>query len=307
MEVLTNLTIEFTLPCDFVWGSDVGHLKIAGLTTFALALPAVAYAQDTIQYSYDALGRLTVTTVSGGPTSGKVNTTEYDAAGNRRGHATGTGIPPGSDAAVFSVVAPASPVNEGSSATFTITKTGPAISTMNVNYTTLDGSAVAPGDYAASSGTLIFRDWETAKTITVAVADDGVGEPIETFSLQLSSPSSGASLGSASATAQIAASAPANQPPVATADVLSVAAGEAGEVDVLANDTDPEGNYPLTLVSVGSAPHGTAYISYMTGTPKFGFAARCIAKSENVTYVVKDSLGATSTGIVVVHVRGRCL
>lgn len=304
---LTKPKRPVQVAIDFVWGGDVGHLRIASLAALALATSAAAYAQDTVQYSYDALGRLLVTTISGGPTNGKVNTTEYDAAGNRRGHATGTSIPPGSDAAVFSVVAQAGAVNEGARATFTITKTGPAISTMNVSYTTLDGSAVAPGDYTASSGTLSFRDWETAKTVTIAVADDGVGEPIESFSMQISSPSAGASIGTASAAAQIAASVPANQPPVANANTLTVTACETGEVDVLANDTDPEGNYPLSLVSVGTATHGSAYITYSGGVAKFGFSAGGAAASANVTYVVKDSLGATSTGIVVVHVRGQCL
>src|SRR5206468_2761004 len=40
--------------------------------------------------------------------------------------------------------------------TFTVTLSSPPLTAVSVNYTTVDGSAVAPGDYAAASGTLTF-------------------------------------------------------------------------------------------------------------------------------------------------------
>ena len=45
-------------------------------------------------------------------------------------------------------------------------------STVTVDYSTFDGSAVAPGDYVAASGTLTFTAGQTAKQIVVAVKGD---------------------------------------------------------------------------------------------------------------------------------------
>ena len=42
-----------------------------------------AHAQETITYEYDALGRLTNATTSGGPSNGVSQTYDYDPAGNR--------------------------------------------------------------------------------------------------------------------------------------------------------------------------------------------------------------------------------
>ena len=59
---------------------------------------------------------------------------------------------------------------------------------MTVDYATADGSAVAPGDYAAASGTLTFSAGQTAKQIVVAVNGDTTVETTETFTVNLSNP-----------------------------------------------------------------------------------------------------------------------
>lgn len=46
-------------------------------------LAAPLQAAETVSYTYDALGRLTTTTTSGGPASGIATGTGYDPAGNR--------------------------------------------------------------------------------------------------------------------------------------------------------------------------------------------------------------------------------
>jgi hypothetical protein len=76
--------------------------------------------------------------------------------------------------------------------------------------------------------------------------------------------------------------------------------------NVVANDTDPEGNYPLSLVSVSyQGLRGTAYVASSTSV---GFDAGSTTASVVVSYTVKDSLGATSTGSLVVTITsGQCL
>ncbi|MFM8304696.1 MAG: NPCBM/NEW2 domain-containing protein [Actinomycetota bacterium] len=78
----------------------------------------------------------------------------------------------------------------------------PPDTTVTVDFTTVDGTAVAPGDYAATKGTLTFAPGETVGTITVPVAGNKIVEQDETFSVRLSRPV-GAYLGRSSATVTI--------------------------------------------------------------------------------------------------------
>jgi hypothetical protein len=56
---------------------------------------------------------------------------------------------------------------------------------VTVDYSTADGTAAAPTDYVAISGTLTFAPGETAKTVTVQVNGDTTVEPDETFTVNL--------------------------------------------------------------------------------------------------------------------------
>jgi Calx-beta domain-containing protein len=57
-----------------------------------------------------------------------------------------------------------------------------------VAFQTNNGSAVAPGDYAAQSGILTFAPGTTAMTITVPIVGDQLSETAESFSVVLSDP-----------------------------------------------------------------------------------------------------------------------
>ena len=64
------------------------------LAAAALALlPTIASASETVTYSYDAKGRLTQVTHSGGPNDGAVAAYGFDAADNRTSVTT-TGFRP---------------------------------------------------------------------------------------------------------------------------------------------------------------------------------------------------------------------
>jgi hypothetical protein len=73
-------------------------------------------------------------------------------------------------------------------ATFTVTLSAPSTQPVTVAYATGPGSATAGSDYQAASGTLTFAPGETTKTVTVPVIGDRLGEPNETFVVNLSSP-----------------------------------------------------------------------------------------------------------------------
>ena len=84
---------------------------------------------------------------------------------------------------------------------------------------------------------------------------------------------------------------PVNRPPVAEDDIATTGAGQPVTVDVLANDSDPDGDR-LTLTEVSDGAHGTAVLDNgkVTYTPAAGWAG-----PDTVTYVVSDG-DQTATG-----------
>ena len=81
-------------------------------------------------------------------------------------------------------------------ATFTVTLSPAALVPVTVAYATADSTAVAgtTGDYTATSGVLTFAAGITSKTFTVAIKNDTVAEPAETFFVNLSAPTGGAAI-----------------------------------------------------------------------------------------------------------------
>jgi hemoglobin-like flavoprotein len=72
---------------------------------------------------------------------------------------------------------------------FEVTLSAASSRTVNVDYLTTDGTALAGGDYQAASGTLTFAPGETTKSFSVMVNGDAQDEPTETFVVNLSNPS----------------------------------------------------------------------------------------------------------------------
>src|SRR4029078_9669146 len=86
--------------------------------------------------------------------------------------------------------------------TFTITLTPRSRQPVTVEYTTRDGTAIAPGDYRGTRGRIELPPGIDSATVDVLVAGDTAEEPDETFSLVLKNPT-GAVLAVAEAQAEI--------------------------------------------------------------------------------------------------------
>lgn len=69
---------------------------------------------------------------------------------------------------------------------FTVRMSKRATGPVSVDWTTADGSAVAPADYIAASGTVVIPKGSTSRTLTVSINGDTVPEPDETYSVLLS-------------------------------------------------------------------------------------------------------------------------
>ncbi len=70
---------------------------------------------------------------------------------------------------------------------FTVSLSNPSgVDTIDVDFETVDGTAIAGSDYVANDGILSFAPGETTKTITVVVRGDRKREKRETFFVELS-------------------------------------------------------------------------------------------------------------------------
>jgi hypothetical protein len=83
-------------------------------------------------------------------------------------------------------------VVEGNSGTtpmvFTVTLDNASAVPVTVNYASQNGSATAPSDYVAATGTLTFNPGQVSKTVTVHVKGDTHVEPDENLLVNLSAP-----------------------------------------------------------------------------------------------------------------------
>ncbi|MFO0846567.1 MAG: Calx-beta domain-containing protein, partial [Gemmataceae bacterium] len=104
-----------------------------------------------------------------------------------------------------------SPANQGSFidrfgpssiAAFPVTLSSPVASTITVDYSTADGTALADSDYATTTRTLTFAPGQTSRTILVPTINDDLPELPDTFTVTLSN-ASGAIIGNAVGTGTI--------------------------------------------------------------------------------------------------------
>jgi len=197
-------------------------------------------------------------------------------------------------------------VTEGTASVFTVTKTGTATGSCNVSYATANGTATAPGDYTSTSGTLTFTSAQTSQTVSVPTTPDTVAETptAETFAMSLSSPTGGATLGTPNSATATINDDDGNQPPVANFDNAgSMACNAFKTVNLVANDTDPEGNLPLALVSATRITGGIIVTKVSTTSIQI---ESLTLGTKSFSYVVEDSLHAQSTGSGSVTVTGSC-
>ena len=92
-----------------------------------------------------------------------------------------------------------------------------------------------------------------------------------------------------------------NTPPTTANDSVSVAHCSVGYKNVTANDTDADGDYPLTLVSLSGS--GAAFSSIISAST-IEVDAPGSAGSYSLTYTIQDSRGATANGTLSITVTG---
>jgi hypothetical protein len=107
--------------------------------------------------------------------------------------ATPTDLP----VSIIQLSAPAYTVGEGDgSVNITVSRTGDTSGAVSVGYSTTDtATATQKSDYVMAAGTLNFAAEETTKSLQVLIIDNAYQQGNHSFSLQLTNPTGGASLG----------------------------------------------------------------------------------------------------------------
>lgn len=95
---------------------------------------------------------------------------------------------------------------------------------------------------------------------------------------------------------------PSNNPPVTQPDSVQVACNATTTVNVTANDSDPEGNLPLTVTAV-VVNSGDAFASVVSASSISVIGAWDSGQSI-ATYTVKGSLNASSSGTLTINTVG---
>ncbi len=196
-------------------GGDFGDPSGSGTLTFAAGATGEDLTQTiSVPVSTDEL-------VEGAETFSvrlSANTDNPLPTGFSMGTATATATIAASGTATVSISGPANAAAEGATAIFSVTLSGRPSEAVVVDYTTLvdtGDTAVAGSDFTETSGTLTFDAGASGtgltQTISVPVSTDELVEGAETFSMRLSANTdnplpTGFSMGTATATATIAAS-----------------------------------------------------------------------------------------------------
>jgi hypothetical protein len=132
---------------------------------------------------------------------------------------------------------------------------------VSVNYTTVDGTAVAGTNYFAESGTLNFAPGQTSQDILLATQEDPQAPGNVAFSVQLSNPSGGTTIGTGTAAVNVIVDNAARQ--FAIADSSAIEGNTTAHYrGAFVQGLPDSGSYDPTF-----GPDGNLYVSNDGGNP----------------------------------------
>jgi hypothetical protein len=203
---------------------------------------------------------------------------------------------------------------EGGIIVFTVTKTGATTGSFAVGFGVSDGTAYGSytnnysgEDYYLSSANVTFGPADVTKTISIYTIQDAADEANETLLLNLTGPTGGATITDGQGIGTIVDDddpppppPPGNLPPIAVNDFGSQKVCTIKTYDVLANDSDPEGAGPLTLIA-------STHPSFAIVNNQIQVESSSFVSGTSTTYTVRDSGNATATATLTVELTaGRC-
>ena len=179
-------------------------------------------------------------------------------------------------------------------ASFTVSLSTASGKTVTTAFATSSGTATQGVDFDSAGGTLTFDPGQTTKTIAVSINGDTDVEPDETYNVDLSSPTN-ASVTDGHGVGTIAND---DNAPIANDDSATTSEDTPVLVDVLANDTDADGD-TLTIDSFTQPEHGTVTQvgSELRYTPNAGFTG-----TDSFTYKASDGAAESNPATVTITV-----
>ncbi|TKC54799.1 aggregation factor core protein MAFp3, isoform C, partial [Pedobacter hiemivivus] len=184
------------------------------------------------------------------------------------------------DAASVSISTAATVSEAAGTATFTVTLTGNVQESFTVNYATSDGGAIAPGDYANATGSVIFPAGSISgatRTFTALIQNDNLVETGETFSAALTGITGFVTINTAAATTTIVDN-----------DVASVS------ISVPATVNENGGTATFTVTLTGSIQEAVT-VSYATANGSASAPGDYLARTGAVTFPAGSANGAVQT------------
>ncbi len=163
---------------------------------------------------------------------------------------------------------------------FTVSLTGPSGLTVTVPYSTVNGSATAPADYVAASGTLTFTPGITVQTVTVVVQGDSLDEPNENYFVNLGSPVN-AGLADSQGVGTINDN---DLPPTLSLNDVTVTEGNVGTVNAVFTATlSTASGLTVTVAYSTTGTTATAGVDYLSQTDTLTFTPGVTAAQFTVT------------------------
>ncbi len=161
-------------------------------------------------------------------------------------------------------------VLEGNSVNFTVTLSDVSAQNVTVNYATSNGSAVAPGDYTAKTGTLTIPAGETKGIINVSTVGETLDELDETFFVNLSN-ANGAEISDTQGRGIIIDN---DSPPAVTINDVTVTEGNSGTKNATFTITlSAASGQTVSINAIPSNGSARSPFDYTTGGARLHFPA----------------------------------
>jgi hypothetical protein len=179
---------------------------------------------------------------------------------------------------------------EGGTLSFVVTRSGKTNIAASAEYLTNNGSAVAPGDYTATSGTVSFAAGETSKTISVATVNDTSVESTESMTVTMPTRSMNAHIADGSGTGTILD----NDVAPATLTIADATVTEGGTLSFIVTRG---GNTAIAASASYATANGTAVApgDYTSASGTVSFAAGETSKTISVATVDDTSVESAET------------
>jgi|GEM_PF-2645670 len=172
-------------------------------------------------------------------------------------------------------------------ASIVVTRSGGLPAGETVQYQTVAGSATSGADFTATSGTLTFAAGETQKSIIIPIINDSLVENDETFTVTLSVPGGGATLGT-----------PVTQTvTIQSDDVAPPAPGLIGFASASSAFAESIGNASIVVTRTGGLLAGET-VQYQTAAGSATSGADFTATSGTLTFAAGETQKTISIPIV---------